>query len=314
MVTRLVVHLATDAVRLAIPADDGGASPVDAPGLAAPGELGRFLAKWAGDTLSFRSQVTVHFQGPLVQERRLHGLPRVAPAQLERVVRFEPHRYFRRSRDELVVGARWASPDRSTAMVVALPAAWVDAAFASLSRYRLLTVAGQAGITVVSPVAAEAAQQRLRRASLVLGALALSLWLAAPVTWLVRLQIRERELQQSLAARAEATEALVRARRRMDQVQATTSTLSAARDSALAVASWIATVVRGLPDSSYISTVALDAQGTGRVEGMALDPVDALGRLRSILPGRTLQLGGQAGWSGENSWAPISFTITRPHP
>jgi hypothetical protein len=275
-----------------------------------PDVLTMALADWARTTAR-RDAVSVRVTGHLVQERTLRSIPRVKARQLEELVRFQQARYFRQNGHELVIRARRVPGGESGQVdAVAVEGRWLDAVVNGLRGRPVAILAGQASLVLEAPVVRGAAARSSKRATRALLLLAAVLWLGAPALWLGRLQVEHSRLASRLHHLSGAERSLQAARRALSSASATVTALHASGDSAAAVAGWIAAIGRALPDSSFLVSLVLHADGTGRLEGMALDPLATMTRLSANLAPLEPVLESPALSSG-GTWVPFSVRLSR---
>lgn len=220
------------------------------------------------------STLTIAVDRPLMQLRRVLGIPPVRPRVLQSLVRTQSTRYFRRNGLPLVTDARWVDEDGTRmAQLCAMEASLLEALAegASAAGLRLVSVVpfeGE-GLSLLPPSTAAAQLDRVRRSFIRWSALAAAVWALVGAASLMRLTITRRKVDQELA-RLEAPAAALRTlRREMRTAREMTEAIASAERSGHDLTRRFAEVAAALPDSAFLTSLSLTAAGNGTTTGYA---------------------------------------------
>ena len=224
----------------------------------------------------------IELDGSMVQLRTLAGLPPVRRSALQALVAHDSGRFFRRNGKPLVTDAAWERGPRGgarVAMAAAVEEPWVEAILKGLRA---------AGVEpeVVSPVGCSldllpVEERRSRRRAA--GKQARWLAITAALLWglvgglAVRRLIRDgAAVDDELASLGPATVAARQVRQEYDGAEAMIAALAGASRRRGAVASRVAAILIGLPDSAYLTALHVSDDSTGEITGAARRPLDVV--------------------------------------
>ena len=244
-----------------------------------PGDLAAAIAELAGEpAVGHRGmRVEVMLEPPLVQVRRLGGIPPVGGAVLSRLIANQAGRYFRNNGKPLVADGVWAEAkrrERRTVIAAAVEEPWLEAITAGVQGSKIelgaiRPVGGPAGLELVSAANQTLRTARARAGVRRLAAAAIAAWAFAgayAVGGLLRERSRiEREigtLSEPAAAALDARLAVDRARRTIDAVRTTEAARGAATQR-------LGLVVSALPRDAWLTSIQWDSAGAGLITGLA---------------------------------------------
>jgi hypothetical protein len=257
----------------------------------APDELAERVAELAAmpELGGNGDRMHVQINAPVVQVRRLEGLPPVPGRALRPLVELRAGHYFRRNGVPLVVDARWIGRRRQGRYVIAAGApATVIAALLDGARQADRSIgaieAGGANGTRLDLLPVTERARRLRRGlarAALLAAVGVVLCLSAGATFAVRLVRADRAAAAELRELQPAMDALGSLRgliSRADSAVRAVDAAAARRGERLGA---LLQVAGALPDSAYLVSAEVDSAGAGRlgvVAPRALGVVAALER------------------------------------
>lgn len=264
-------------------------------------------------------RVIVRVQTPVLQRRSLTDIPPVRPVELSRLVSRAAPRYFRQNGHLLVSAARWEpegqSPPkvaRAFAVELALAEAIVEGTRrAGLSLADIVPDGTENTLSLLPPSERAGRRRAAWQGIAKLGAIAAMLWLGVGVFLWARLQVESRWLDRETARLNEPRKALVAARLAMDSASEMVIAIDKANRQRVEVAAALQALVRGLPDSTYLTELTIEqgesikASGRSRSTSSLIASLQAepgLGATR--LEGATVRdsLGGQ-------EWERFGLTI-----
>jgi hypothetical protein len=221
----------------------------------------------------------VELESPLVQLRTIRGLPPVRSPELRSMVAVQSARFFRRTRMPLVTDACWAergARKKGTAIAAACEERWLDA---------VIRGAGFGGLTVeyIRPANAPAhtrlglipvTERRRRSARALLSvrrlALAISaIWLAALAVSVVRLREERAAVDRELQRVRPAALSVANARRALGDLASIVDRLDGAEARRHELLARLTSLIASLPDSAFLTTLAIDASGQGKLVALA---------------------------------------------
>ncbi len=235
----------------------------------------------------------------LVQRRALRSLPAVSESRLRALVALQSSRFFRRNGHPLVTDARWQreshpsrllrrrAAGRRVADAAALDESWalavVEGARAiGLDVRRLSPADGSFQLLPASELdrRRRADRRRLRR----LAATAVALWLLVGALYVLRLLTADRRDRAEIARLARPVAAVASARRELGRAAATLDGMRAAERRRSAVATELAAIAAALPDSAYLTSLAVTDDGrSGTLSGIALAASSVPARIAAAL-------------------------------
>ncbi len=246
-----------------------------------PDDLGEAIARIAAEeSLPVRTRrLRVVLEPPLVQVRELRGLPPVRRSALRSLVALQAGRFFRRNGKPLVTDATWerrTTGKPRVAWAAAVEEPWLDAitsgARAAGLQVEAITPADECGGAVLELVSSDEQARRRGIDRLTVRRLAIgaaSAWVAAVAIVTIRLTREERRIERELAALDAPAKAVMLARRRLGETARTVEPIGRAELERQTVLAHVAAIVGVLPDSSYLTSLAVDALGGGSLTGAA---------------------------------------------
>ena len=235
------------------------------------------------------SRLRVELEPPLVQIRTLAGLPPVRSAALKRLVERQSARFFRHNCSSLVTDACWEPGGRrsGTARAAAVEESWATSLVSAAQGLALpLDRIGVAGAPALQrfdllPRAERAARRRAdllsaRRLCLVLAAL----WIAGGAALVARQRVEGARIERELRALREPMAAVARARREIGDATVMVETLARAERRRDATLSRLTLIGAAIPDSSYLTSVAVDSAG-GFLSGRAREAARVVAALET---------------------------------
>jgi hypothetical protein len=247
-----------------------------------PAELSEVIAELAGEArLGKRPWVGVTLEPPLVQLRTLRDLPPVRRAELRKLVASQARRFFRANGKPLVTDAcwtasRWKRPG-GDAIAAAVEEPWLDAIAdgADAAGLRLEAMGpefNRRGTKLELLSAALRTRDRAKAAARLrrLGWTTLVFWAIAMTLTGSRMARESRRIDRELAQLREPAAALLALRQQLDEATGMVQTIEQARHDRSAVLERLTRMLLALPDSAYLTSLSLDAQGNGSATGGAL--------------------------------------------
>jgi hypothetical protein len=277
--------------------------------------LGELLA---GEALPERpALLDARIDKPLAQVRSLSDLPPVSPARLRALVSTGSGRFFRRNGTPLVTDAVWQGGDGAGqfALAAAVEETWVDAIGEAARSVALPIEIAPADLPtgvrqrLISP---DQLRRRCRDELLGLkrlGALAAVLWVAAAATFAGRMRVERERLDREIARLEEPVAALSRAGRALDSASRMIAGLSGAEAGRRRVAATLVAISTALPDSAYVTALALDREGKGQMTLVARRSGEVMAGLArgGALPAPRLEGGIVRETTGGREWE--RFTV-----
>jgi general secretion pathway protein L len=214
-----------------------------------------------------------------VQVRALEHLPPVKDSALKQLVAQQAGRFFRKNGKPLITDAVWMQRGRGqegVAQAAAVEEPWIEAIAAGARAAGLVLeeIHPQHGeqtlrkLSLVSP--AERARRRrmellaLRRLAIAAGLL----WMIATGAFAIRVQRAQGQVERRLAALKAPLDAVAAARRELAGAVRMVETIEEAERDRGRVLLSLAAITKALPDSSYLTSLALD-EHEGTMTGLA---------------------------------------------
>ncbi len=249
--------------------------------------IGRLVAEAQVPARFLRARVEL--ERPLAQRRLLSDLPPVRPSALQALVTHQVSRFFRQNGHALLADAAWLPRkpgEARVALAVAVEEPVVDAVLSGIRAAGLILddirPAGVSGTRPLSllPVAERAARRRAARLDLRRWCVAVVLlWLmAGGVVGVERWRERGR-IDRELGALVPSLAALRTARQTMARAEAMVDSVDAGERGRGRLVSRFSAASRSLPDSAALTAIQLNADGSGRLSGIARRAVDVVAQL-----------------------------------
>ena len=261
-------------------------------------ELADAIARLAAEPPRACRRLVVTLDRPPVQLRRLTDLPPVTPRHLAALVAQQSGRFFRKNGQPLVTDAAWVGkgPTRvAHAAAVEEPLVEAIAAGARAAGLWLETIApaGEAATLTLLPKSERESRERAARSrTRRLTAATCGLWLATGALFFGRLAWERHNVERELAALSQPLAAVLQARRELRDAETTLNAITAAeRDRGLSLG-LLAAVTGALPDSSVLTSLAWNADGSGVLVGGARHATDVVARLDRLGSLAGVRLGG----------------------
>ncbi len=261
-------------------------------------ELADAIARLAAELPRASSRLVVALDRPPVQLRSLTDLPPVKLRHLAALVAQQSGRFFRKNGQPLVTDAAWVGkgPTRmARAAAVEEPLVEAIAAGARAAGLWLETIApaGEAATLMLLPKSDRESRERsARRRTRRLAVATCGVWLAAGALLFGRLAWERRNVERELTALAQPLAAVLQARRELRDAETTINAIAMAeRDRGLSLG-LLAAVTGALPDSSVLTSLAWNADGTGVLVGGARHATDVVARLDRLGTLAGVRLGG----------------------
>ncbi len=217
---------------------------------------------------------------PLVQLRTLGGLPPVRTPALRGLVQHQAGRFFRKNGVPLVTNATWiregqgAHRVRARAAAVEEPlveaiAAGSREAGLTLVDVRALPEAAGVPLSLVPASLARARRRSSARGITRLGVAVVLLWLGLASAWVAKTRQERRAITVELQSLREPAAAVLAVRRKVGETRGMLAVLAADDAARGAPAQLLARLAATLPDSAFLTTVAVDSLGHGSLAGYA---------------------------------------------
>lgn len=235
----------------------------------------------------------------VVQRRLLTELPQVRSAVLRELVQQQQKRFFRRNGRPLVTDAVWEQNREKTGrhvIALAVEERLVEAVVAAMIEggLRVGRVTDEAGRFHLMPRGIVAVQRDIQwyqtRLLLIASGVALAAGLAG--RW-ARLRLAERALDTQLTQLAPALAGLREARRRLGEAEDMVRTIDAEASTRGDVRQRLARIVLSLPDSAYLTSLALERTGAASLSGTAKEAAAVVSALEKGRGLRRIRLDGQ---------------------
>ena len=255
---------------------------------ATPAELADAIARLAAEAPrnGKRVRMTVALEPPLVQLRNLADLPPVKPADLVTLVAAQANRFFRKNGAPLVTDAVWAgAKDARVVQAAAAEEPWLEA-IAAGARAAGIALTGIAPVGApdlsLLPGGVKAERRRAERAIVRRWAVgAAALWALLGVLYVLRIGIGLQATSRELARLARPAATVSAARRELRDAGLLIATLNDASGGRASIAARLARISAALPDSAFLTSLTLDADGSGVMTGLARRAADVVARLQA---------------------------------
>lgn len=212
-----------------------------------------------------------------LQRRLLDNLPAVDRRSLADMVALQTTRIFRMHNDELITDAAWVNHPSGTERRAACAALQREAAEDIVRavegagfQLRHLSPGGPwSGYGLdLRPPSLRARQRRARRLATAGVAVGVGLfWLVALSTLVLRFYREDRAVARTLRQLEEPRAAMLAAQKSLDSAATMVETIAAADRTGWELASRLAWLSAVVPDSAFVTTLELSADGSGRVTG-----------------------------------------------
>jgi len=233
-------------------------------------------------------RLEVTLEHPPVQLRTLTDVPPIKRRDLAALVAQASGRFFRRNGHVLVTDAAWREQGetrvaRAAAIEEPLVEAIADGARAAgLWLAAIAPVDARARLSLL-PRSERADRERVaRRRARQLAVAAGAIWLLAGGLFVGRLLWERRAIERELAALAQPLATVLDARRELRDAEATIAAVTAAERERGRCLSVVSAIGRALPDSSVLTSLAWNADGTGVIAGAARRATDVVARLDRV--------------------------------
>ncbi len=261
-------------------------------------ELSDVIARLAAEPPRACRRLMVALDRPPVQLRTLTELPPVKPLHLAALVAQQAGRFFRKNGQPLVTDAVWVGKGATrVAHAAAVEEPLVEAIAAGARAAGLwlesIAPAGEAAPLTLLPKSERESRERAARSrTRRLAVVTCALWLAAGALFFARLPWERRAVERELAMLAQPLAAVLQARRELRDAETTINAIAMAeRDRGLSLG-LLAAVTGALPDSSVLTSLAWNADGTGVLVGGARHATDVVARLDRLGTLAGVRLGG----------------------
>ena len=261
-------------------------------------ELADAIARLAAEPPRACRRLVVSLDRPPAQLRTLTELPPVKPRHLAALVAQQSGRFFRKNGQPLVTDAAWVGkgPTRvAHAAAVEEPLVEAIATGARAAGLWLETIvpAGEAALLKLLPKSERESRERAALArTRRLTVATCGAWLAAGALFVGRVFWERRNVERELGALSQPLAAVLQARRELRDAETTLNAITAAeRDRGLSLG-LLAAVTGALPDSSVLTSLAWNADGTGVLVGGARHATDVVARLDRLGTLAGVRLGG----------------------
>lgn len=283
---RATLHLEVGASSLRLEARRGGTPcwAAESP-YAGVAELSERLAEVVGvkDLPPVERRVEVRLLPPVAQVRLLDNLPRVNDRALLGLLEYQPQRFFRKNGKPLVTDGVWLRRGRGTppsAAAAAVEAPVVEAIVAGvraagLEIGEIRPVHPAPVVLSLLPGAERGLRLRARLRRLARGAgIAAGLWVVLGAALFVRQRRALGRVNADLAALDRPVQALLVARSRSDDVARMVVAVTESKERGARLGTLLVGLARAIPDSAFVTSVALRADGSGTLSGAARRPAD----------------------------------------
>ncbi len=262
-------------------------------------ELADAIARLAAEAPAGCRRLRVVLERPPAQFRTLLDLPPVKARHLAALVAQQAGRFFRKNGQALVTDAAWVgkeAPGVARAAAVEEPLVEAIAAGARAAGLWLEAIApaDQHTLRLLPQSERESRERAARRRTRRLTLATCSVWLTAGALFCSRLLLEQRGVERELAALRQPLAAVLEARRELRDAETTLNAIAAGERERGRSLEVLAAVTGALPDSSVVSSLAWNADGTGVLVGAARRATDVLARLDRLPVLSDLRLNGPA--------------------
>ena len=243
------------------------------------------VARLAADAAPACRRLVVVLERPPVQLRTLTGLPPVKARHLANLVAQQAGRFFRRNGHPLVTDAAWVGGRTSgvaRAAAVEEPVAEAIASGALAAGLWLDTIAPAEGPETLSLLPSSERESRERRSRAGTRRLAVTtaaIWLGVAVIYLARLSSEGRRVERELADLQQPLAAVLDARRQLRDAEVALGAVALSERERGQSLTALARITRALPDSSVLTSMAWNGDGSGILVGAARHAIDVVARL-----------------------------------
>jgi hypothetical protein len=254
-----------------------------------PGDLAAAIAELAEEPGIRRAgtRVEVTLEPPLVQVRRLGGIPPVGSAALSALIANQAGRYFRKNGKPLVTDGVWAEAkrrDRRTVVAAAVEEPWLDAIAAgvresSLELGSIRLADGPRGLELVSAADRSVRKARARVSVRRLAAAAAAAWTFAGAYAVGGLVLERNRIERDIATLTEPAAAALDARRAVDRARRTIDAVRGTEGSRGTATLRLGQVVSALPRDTWLTSIQWDSAGAGLITGSAKRAADVVAGL-----------------------------------
>jgi hypothetical protein len=229
-------------------------------------------------------RLLVELERPVVQLRTLQDIPPVRANQLRVLVEQQGHRFFRKNGCPLIIDAVRAGNHRNVrAVAVEEPVVAAIAEGARAGGFYLEDVRPAEWPNPrlsLLPSAERDRRKRLARLSLRrIGVAVILLWTGAIAVGITSHLRQARSVDRELARLSEPVAALREARRQEQLIRETIATLDVEDSKEGRMADMLGAIAGALPDSAFVTSIAIDSAGVGVIGGYGKRASEVLARL-----------------------------------
>lgn len=283
-----MIHLRISRSRIHAEVSGRGTPWAAEAGFATPAELADAIARLAAEAPrnGKRVHMTVVLEPPLVQVRTLADLPPVKAADLATLVRGQANRFFRKNGAPLVTDAVWTGgKDVRVVQAAAAEEPWLEAIAAGARAAGIdldgIAPAGAADLSLL-PGGVRAERGRAERRTVRRWAMAAALaWALLGGLYVTRLVVGLNGTKRELARLQRPAATVSAARRELRDASALIETLNTAAAQRAGVGARLARISNALPDSAFLTSLTLVADGSGVLTGLARRAADVVARLQT---------------------------------
>jgi len=254
-------------------------------GYADVGDLPDAIARLAAEAPSPCRRLTVALDCPPVQLRTLTDAPPVKSQHLASLVAQQAGRFFRKNGRSLVTAAVWVGAGSArVARAAAVEEHLVEAIAAGARAAGLwldtIAPADEAtSLTLLPRTERESRERAARRRTQRLAIAVSGVWLGAAALYCGRLAWERRAVDRELAALQQPLAAVLDARRELRGAETTLNAITGAERERARGLMELAGLTAALPDSSVLTSLAWNADGSGVLVGAARRATDVVARL-----------------------------------
>lgn len=261
-------------------------------------ELADVIARLAAEPPRACRRLTVAIERPPAQLRTLADLPPVKAGHLRALIAQQAGRFFRKNGQPLVTDAVWVSGGSTRiARAAAVEEPLIEAIAAGARAAGLwldaVTATDDQAVLVLLPRSERASRERaVRRLTRRLALTACGIWLTAAGLFLLRLAWERRAVAREFATLEKPLAAVLDARRELRDAETTLNAITQAEGDRGRALLLLAGVTAALPDSSVMTSLAWNADGSGVLVGAARHAAGLVARLDRIDVLSGVRLGG----------------------
>jgi hypothetical protein len=269
------------------------------------------------------TRVMVEIEPPLIQVRHIADLPPVSERVLKAMVKTQAGRYFRRNGSPLVTDAVWVAGTNGATRVAhmaALEESFLSAVAegADLAGLTLVDVGPPVEegkrLSLLPPKTLGSRRQAARRGVLRWAMIASAAWLTVALIFGVRLYRERERVDHELTRLARPAAALLTLRQEIRQARDMVAVVDSADRVRGNLAEILQRITRAIPDSAFLTSLALTNRGAGNLTGYAPRATEVVAGLERIAGFHNPHLQGEVTREirGSREWDRFTIVFEEP--